>query len=71
MNLKLKLALVTRGIPAYQTAREACISPNKLYRFVAELSQPSQDEKERLSEVLNRPADELFPESKPNPPVAA
>jgi len=70
MNLKFKLALVTRGIPAYQTAKEANIPPNRVYRFVSELSQPSQNEKERLSEVLDRPADELFPKLNPNPPVA-
>jgi len=71
MNLELKLALVTRGIPAYQTAKDANIPPNRVYRFVAELSQPSQDEKDRLAEVLERPTDELFPKPNPNPPVAA
>jgi len=61
MNLNFKLALVTRGIPAYQTAKDANIPPNRVYRFVAELSQPSPDERERLSKVLDRSADELFP----------
>jgi len=61
MNLELKLELIRRRIPAYQTAKDANILPNRVYRFVAELSQPSQDEKERLSQVLGRPADELFP----------
>lgn len=61
MNLELKLALVARGVPAYQTAKEAYIAPNKLSRFVMEIAIPSQNEKARLSEVLDRPADELFP----------
>ena len=69
MNLKLKHALINRQIPAYKSAIEAGINPNKVSKFVAELVNPTQQEKEALSRVLGCPAVDLFPE--PTPPVVA
>ena len=64
MNLPLKIALVARGIPSYVTAKEANISPNKLSRFVMEISFPNEQEKKVLSKILDKTVRELFPESK-------
>jgi len=61
MNLSLKHALIDRKTPAYKTALEAGIYPNRLSRFITGLSEPREDEKEKLSKLLNKPISELFP----------
>ena len=61
MNIRLKVALVERGIPAYKTAIEANIHPNKVSKFISGLQDPTKSEKERLASVLNRSIADLFP----------
>ena len=61
MNLPFKFALIAHSEPAYRVAIKADINPNKLSRFVMEISDPSEDEKERLATVLERPESDLFP----------
>jgi len=63
MNLLLKIALTAHSEPAYQVAIKADINPNKLSRFVMEISDPSEGERERLAKVLERPVSQLFPEA--------
>ena len=62
MNIQLKVALVERGQPAYKTAIEADLHPNKLSKFTTGIQEPTQNEKNRLAEILGRSADELFPQ---------
>jgi len=71
MNLALKFALVERGIPAYKTAIEADLHPNKLSKITTGIQEPTQNEKNRLAEILGRSADELFPHHNPIPSVTA
>jgi|APSaa5957512535_1039671.scaffolds.fasta_scaffold493252_1 hypothetical protein len=61
MNLSLKHALIDRRTPAYKTAFEADIHPNRLSRFITGLSRPHEEEKVRLAKVLELPVSELFP----------
>ena len=61
MNLALNHALIDRQVPEYQTAKEADINYSRLSKFIYGLVCPSEDEKQRLSEVLRRPVNELFP----------
>jgi len=70
-NIGLKKALIDRGVPDYRSAIDANLNPTKLSKIISGLVIPTQDEKERLSEVLDRPADELFPESNPKLSVPA
>ncbi len=70
-NIELKKALLERRVPDYHSAIDANLNPTKLSKIISGYTIPTQDEKERLAEVLQRPANELFPESNPNPPVAA
>ncbi len=67
MNIPLKVALVETGQPAYKTALEVGIHPNKLSKFISGLQNPTDAEKESLSRILNRSVSELFPSN----PVAA
>jgi len=68
MNIPLKVALVERGTPAYKTALEVGIHPNKLSKFIAGIQDPTKSEKESLARILNRSVSELFPS--PTDPVA-
>ena len=71
MNIELKKALIDRGVPDYRSAIDANLNPTKLSKIISGYTIPTQDEKERLAEVLKRPADELFPQPNPIPPVTA
>jgi len=61
MNLNLKKSLIDRGIPAYRTAMEAGINPNRVSKFICGLAKPTQSEMEVLAKLLNKPIDDLFP----------
>ncbi len=61
MNLALKHALIDRQVPEYKTAQEAGIHYSRLSKFIYGLVSPSDDEKNRLSQVLGKPIKELFP----------
>jgi len=71
MNIKLKFALIERGIPAYKTSIEAGIHPNRVSKFIAGLATPNDQEKEKLSQILGKPIHELFPVDEPSPVEAA
>ena len=44
MNIPLKVALVERGTPAYKTAIEIGIHPNKLSKFISGLAEPTPED---------------------------
>lgn len=61
-NIPLKVALMEREKPDYQSAIEADLHPNKLSKIINGLQKPTEEEKQRLADVLNRAVDEIFPE---------
>jgi len=61
MNLYLKHALIDAGRPAYVLAMEAGINPTKLSKIIMGIACPSEVEKKRLAEVLQKTEEELFP----------
>ncbi len=63
MNLPLKFALVAHPEPAYRVAIRVGMNPNRLSRLVVGLSSPKDEEKKKLSELLEKPVLELFPEN--------
>jgi hypothetical protein len=63
VNTSLKKAFIDDGRPIYKSAIAAGINPNKVSKFICELSKPTDEEKERLARELKRSADELFPEN--------
>ena len=69
MNLALKFALLERGIPAYRTAIEANLHPNKLSKFITGLQEPTEEEKQRIAGILQRPVADLFPSQNPPGPA--
>jgi len=64
MNLALKHALIDRQVPDYKTAQAVGINYTRLSKFIYGLANPREDEKRRLSEILGKPIDELFPPTK-------
>ena len=62
MRLQLKISLWERGVPAYKTAFEAGIHPNKVSKIIHGLAEPTPEEKLKLASILNKPVNELFPE---------
>ena len=61
MNLALKHALIDRQVPEYKTAQDAEIHYSRLSKIIYELANPTREEKQRLSTILDRPIQELFP----------
>ena len=60
-RIPLKVALVERGTPTYRTAEDANITPNRLYKIIMGLQDPTESEKERLCKILNRSVADVFP----------
>lgn len=61
MNLSLKKALIDRRVPAYRTAQECGINPVQVSKFISGLAHPTETEKSKLAEILEKPIDEIFP----------
>jgi len=62
MNIPLKVALAEKGCPAYISAKAADVNPNKLSRVIMEIAEFTNEEKRRMSGVLEKPVAELFPD---------
>jgi transcriptional regulator with XRE-family HTH domain len=60
-NLTLAVACVVDGRPRYRIASEANIVPQYLSGYITGRLTPSVEHRERLSEVLGIPVNELFP----------
>lgn len=62
LNKALKIAIIERGKSQQEVAALAKIEYTRLSHIVRCLRAPSESEKLRLSGVLQKPVDELFPE---------
>lgn len=63
MNRALKKALLEADRPAYEVARDAGMHYSKLSRFVLEMQQPTERDKAKIAQALQRDVGELFPEA--------
>jgi|TARA_Y100000310_G_scaffold193888_1_gene193837 transcriptional regulator with XRE-family HTH domain len=57
---RLKLALVDAPEPMYRIALRTNINETRLSRLSTGLFSPTENEKQKLSEILGIPSDELF-----------
>ena len=62
MRYELKLAIRKSGISQWRTAAKAEISETVLRNIVSGARDPEPSTAKRLSEILNVPVDQLFPE---------
>jgi transcriptional regulator with XRE-family HTH domain len=60
MRLNLRVAILRSGRTQREIARECEMSESRLSEIVRGWRNPRDDERRRLSHVLNRPAEELF-----------
>jgi len=64
MNRNLKIAILDSRRPAWQVAKETeTISDSKLSRIVNGYILPTEEEMNRLAQVLGKGREELFPEN--------
>jgi len=68
MSTPMKHALVDHPEPAWKVAKLMDKTDAWLSRVVCGIITPKETDKEKLSEILNKPVDELFP---PEPIEAA
>ena len=61
-NIALKAAILQTGIKQGFLATVAGIDPTRLSKIIHGHVQPAEIERTRISEVLNIPLNELFPE---------
>jgi len=61
MNLALKHALVDFPSPQYRVAQMIGVPHTTLSKFIAEIQKPTEEQKSKLSEILGKPVDTLFP----------
>jgi transcriptional regulator with XRE-family HTH domain len=61
MNLALKHALVDYKEPAYRVAQMLGIPHSAISKFIAEIQEPTEEQKKKLSEILGKPIRDLFP----------
>jgi transcriptional regulator with XRE-family HTH domain len=64
MNKSLKHAMVDYPEPAYRVAQKMGISHSTISKFIAEIQEPTDIQKKRLSEILGKPIKDLFPTNK-------
>lgn len=61
MNTALKIALIQYSEPAYKVAEQMGIHETTLTKIIRERRVPSVEEKKKLSKILGKPINELFP----------
>ena len=64
MNKRLKIALLDYREPAWRVAKQAGIPDSKLSKIVNGYILPTEEEMNRLAQVLGKSQDELFPEAR-------
>ena len=64
MNKYLKIAILDYQEPAWRVAKQAGISDSKLSKIVNGYILPTEDEMNRLAQVLGKGREELFPEAR-------
>jgi hypothetical protein len=60
-NLSLKIALIQRGVPIYQSARAVKLAPEKLSKIISGQITPKKSEKYALAKLCRRRVTEIFP----------
>ncbi len=60
MLLALKMALMRRGVHQYDAARLLGITDTRMSRIICGRLEATDDEKKRLSQLLQTPIEELF-----------
>ena len=63
MNRELKKAIIDSGLKGYQVEQKAKLPHTKLTRIIHGVVEPTFQEKERLSIVLGKSANLLFPKA--------
>lgn len=62
MNLNLKHALIDLQVPQYRVAQMIGVAPTAISKFIAEIQEPTQEQKKKLSNILGKSQKELFPD---------
>jgi plasmid maintenance system antidote protein VapI len=65
--LVLKMALMRRGVRQYDAARLLGITDTRMSRIICGRLKATEEEKKRLAQLLQMPAEELFADREPNP----
>lgn len=60
LNIPLKIALIQRGVPNYESARQVNIAPERLSKIINGAISPRDTEKAALAQLCKRDVDELF-----------
>lgn len=63
MNRNLKIAILDYRDPAWQLAKQIGTSDSKLSKIVNGYILPTEEEMNRLAQVLGKSREELFPEN--------
>jgi plasmid maintenance system antidote protein VapI len=64
--LALKMALMRRGVRQYDAARLLGITDTRMSRIICGRLEATDEEKKRLAQLLQTPAEELFAAPEPN-----
>ena len=64
MNKNLKIAILDYQEPAWRVAKQAGISDSKLSKIVNGYILPTEEEMNRLAQVLGKDCEELFTETR-------
>jgi DNA-binding XRE family transcriptional regulator len=60
MNLRLKKALMEHSERQYIVAKKIGVHYSTMSKFIAEIQEPTNDQKRRISEILNIKESEIF-----------
>ncbi|PIR01371.1 MAG: hypothetical protein COV66_01805 [Nitrospinae bacterium CG11_big_fil_rev_8_21_14_0_20_45_15] len=60
-NVDLKCAIIQSGQKGYEIANQLGWSPSKISQIVIGVYRPSSEDKRKLSKILGRSIEELFP----------
>ena len=68
---ELKIAVMQTGRRGYAIERDAGFWPGKLSKIYAGIISPTEEDREKLSQVIGKPETELFPTITSTPVEAA
>ena len=71
LHQKLRIAAMQTGRRGYAIERDAGFWPGKLSKIFAGIISPTEEDKEKLSQVIKKPKSELFPAKSSTPVEAA
>ena len=64
MNKNLKIAIIDYKEPGWRVAKQIGVSDSKLSKIVNGYILPTEEEMNRLAQVLGKGREELFPEAR-------